>query len=76
VHFGVGLKQVRSDNDVMRATKSKTEVEEIATFLRSPAVRVRPDGTKEEYHLGVSDVLLKQFIDKTMAVKATFGQRG
>jgi hypothetical protein len=56
-------------DDVTRATRSKTEAEKIATFLRSPAARVRPDGTREEYRLGVSDVLVKQFTEKKISLK-------
>ncbi|KAG0576477.1 hypothetical protein KC19_5G083100 [Ceratodon purpureus] len=62
-------KRTRGEDDATRATRSKTEAEKIATFLRSPAARVRPDGTKEEYRLGVSDVLVKQYIEKKIALK-------
>jgi len=44
-----------------RVTRSKTQAEEIALFLRSPAARIRPNGMKEDCLYGVSDVLLKKY---------------
>ena len=55
--------------DMSRATRSKTGAERIATFLMSPAARVRPDGRKEEYRLGVSDALVKQFTERKEAMQ-------
>ena len=59
-------------NDIARATRAKTEVEKITTFLRSRAARVRLDGTKEEYRLGVSDVLVKKFTEKKLAMQKSY----
>lgn len=51
------------EDENARVTRSKTEAEKIALFLRSPAARVRPDGRKEEYWHGVSDVLLERYTE-------------
>jgi len=54
---------VATEDENARVTRSKTEAEKIALFLRSPAARVRPDGRKEEYWHGVSDVLLEKYTE-------------
>lgn len=57
------------DEENARVTRSRSEAEKIAQFLRSPAARVRPDGRREEYWHGVSDVLVEKYEEMRSAVK-------